>query len=157
MHLQLYYLNLRERGNDKFPQSGEYSIRAQQCAIFDGQLDALQERLSAYHKTGFKLRTTASYLASVLSTSYDHNGDALSSSPKNTPGRAHRMLSAGSSTLGLQGNVTQLSNSIGLLLGTSHSKEIPKAELCDRFKTLLIKCVDFLINTGKILLLNLIF
>lgn len=63
LHLILDHMELRERSNCTKNRSCVTVIRDAQVALFDGELDVFTARLS--NQTGFRLRSTASYLAST--------------------------------------------------------------------------------------------
>lgn len=69
LHVILDYVELIERLQCR-TSSTCVSIRDAQVALFDGELDALTTKISSH--SGFRLRSTASYLASA---SYLTSGD----------------------------------------------------------------------------------
>lgn len=119
LHLILSHIELRERSHCGVGTICVAVARDAQVALFDGELDALTARVSTHH--GFRLRSTASYLASVLTTSSEQSDHGSRSS------------------------------SYGSLQGTSNIviKEAGKGELSERLRSILIRAVEFITTADQ--------
>ncbi|KAK2579125.1 hypothetical protein KPH14_001295 [Odynerus spinipes] len=119
LHLILNHMELKERSECNKCTMCIPAIRDAQVALFDGELDTLTAKVSTH--SGFKLRSTASYLASA---SY---------------------LTSVLTTSSEQSDHGSRSSSYGSLHGTSTSiiRETGKGELYDRFRMILTRAVEF--------------
>ncbi|XP_051169183.1 lysosomal-trafficking regulator isoform X2 [Leptopilina boulardi] len=120
LHLVLSYVELQEKMNCGKEKLCVSVIRNAQVALFDGELDSLT--LKVLNESGFRLKNTASYLASAsyLTSVLTTSGEQLDK--------------------GLQSS----SNESLLETFTSISRELAKGELNDRFRMVLNKAVDFI-------------
>ena len=125
LHLILSHVELGERAHCGTEKSCVLVARDAQVALFDGELDALTTKVSSH--SGFRLRSTTSYLASasyltsVLTTSSEQSDHGSRSS---SYGSLHATLN----TL---------------------SREPGKGELNERFRTVLNKAVDFITTADE--------
>ncbi|XP_012252611.2 lysosomal-trafficking regulator [Athalia rosae] len=119
LHFTLSYMELKERSQCGIGTHCVSVARDAQVALFDGELDALTARVSTHH--GFRLRSTASYLASVLTTSSEQSDHGSRSS------------------------------SYGSLQGTSSViiREAGKGELSERLRAILIRAVEFITTADQ--------
>ncbi|XP_043669052.1 lysosomal-trafficking regulator isoform X1 [Vespula pensylvanica] len=119
LHLILNHMELKEMSECNKCTMCIPAIRDAQVALFDGELDALTAKISTH--SGFRLRSTASYLASA---SY---------------------LTTVLTTSSEQSDHGSRSSSYGSLHGTSVSvvRETGKGELYDRFRMVLTRAVEF--------------
>lgn len=119
LHLVLSYGELQETMNCGKEKLCVSVIRSAQVALFDGELDALT--LKVLSESGFRLKNTASYLASTsyLTSVLTTSGEQLDK--------------------GLQSS----SNESLTETFTSISRELAKGELNERFRMVLNKAVDF--------------
>ncbi|XP_046418983.1 lysosomal-trafficking regulator isoform X1 [Neodiprion fabricii] len=119
LHLILTHVELRERSECGIGTICVSVARDAQVALFDGELDTLTARVSSHH--GFRLRSTASYLASVLTTSSEQSDHGSRSS------------------------------SYGSLQGTSNTvvREAGKGELSERLRAILIRAVEFITTADQ--------
>ncbi|XP_033229888.1 lysosomal-trafficking regulator isoform X2 [Belonocnema kinseyi] len=125
LHLILSHVELRERANCGTDKSCVLVTRDAQVALFDGELDALTSKVSSH--SGFRLRSTASYLASA---SY---------------------LTSVLTTSSEQSDQGSRSSSYGSLHGSLNtiSREPGKGELNERFRTVLNKAVEFITTADE--------
>ncbi|XP_054002539.1 lysosomal-trafficking regulator isoform X2 [Hylaeus anthracinus] len=120
MHLILNYMELKEKSDCTKNRSCVSVVRDAQVALFDGELDVLASKVS--NQSGFRLRSTASYLASayhitsVFTTSSDQSDHGSRSS---SFGSLHAPTVA---TL----------------------REPGKGELLERFRIILTRAVEFI-------------
>ncbi|XP_046739127.1 lysosomal-trafficking regulator isoform X3 [Diprion similis] len=119
LHLILSHVELRERSECGIGTICVSVARDAQVALFDGELDTLTARVSSHH--GFRLRSTASYLASMLTTSSEQSDHGSRSS------------------------------SYGSLQGTSNTvvREAGKGELSERLRAILIRAVEFITTADQ--------
>ncbi|XP_026675054.1 lysosomal-trafficking regulator isoform X2 [Ceratina calcarata] len=120
VHVTLNHVELRERSHCVKNRTCITVVRDAQVALFDGELDVLTAKVS--NQSGFRLRSTASYLASashitsIFTTSSDqsdHGSPSSSYASLHTP-------------------------SVGTL------REPGKGELLDRFRVILTRAVEFI-------------
>ncbi|XP_024939057.1 lysosomal-trafficking regulator isoform X2 [Cephus cinctus] len=125
LHLILNHVELRERSQCGATTNCVTVVRDAQVALFDGELDALTARVSTHH--GFRLRSTASYLASAT------------------------YLTSVLTTSSEQSDHGSRSSSYGSLQGAPNSmtKEPGKGELNERFRTILIRAVEFITTANQ--------
>ncbi|XP_014603828.1 PREDICTED: lysosomal-trafficking regulator isoform X1 [Polistes canadensis] len=125
LHLILNHMELKERSECNKCAMCIPAIRDAQVALFDGELDALTEKVSTH--SGFRLRSTTSYLASA---SY---------------------LTTVLTTSSEQSDHGSRSSSYGSLHGTSTSviRETGKGELYDRFRMILTRAVEFVTTADE--------
>ncbi|CAK9830368.1 Lysosomal-trafficking regulator [Anthophora retusa] len=120
LHLILNHMELKEKSHCVKNRSCVSVVRDAQVALFDGELDVLTAKVS--NQSGFRLRSTASYLASashitsVFTTSSDQ-------SDHGSPSSSYISLHA---------------PSVALL------REPGKGELLDRFRLILTRAVEFI-------------
>ncbi|XP_015121948.1 lysosomal-trafficking regulator [Diachasma alloeum] len=119
LHLILNHVELNERHQCGAESSCVTVIRDAQVVLFDGELDFLMAKVSTH--SGFRLRSTASYLASA---SY---------------------LTSVLTTSSEQSDHESRSSSYGSLHGSNTSVREPgRGEINERFKTIIVKTVEFL-------------
>ncbi|XP_023288682.1 lysosomal-trafficking regulator isoform X2 [Orussus abietinus] len=125
LHLVLNHMELKERSQCGTNTMCVSVVRDAQVALFDGELDAVTTRVSSH--SGFRLRSAASYLASA---SY---------------------LTSALTTSSEQSDPGSRSSSYGSIHGTLGSivREPGRGELNDRFRTILIRAVDFVTSSDK--------
>ncbi|XP_023246507.1 lysosomal-trafficking regulator [Copidosoma floridanum] len=119
LHVVLNYAEFKERAQCGANKSCVSAVRDAQVALFDGELDILTSKVSSH--SGFRLKSTASYIASISYTT------ALTTSSEHSD-HGSRSLSYSNLPIGLN----------------SLSREPGKGELNDRFRMTLNRVVDFL-------------
>nr|CAD7196152.1 unnamed protein product [Timema douglasi] len=139
MLLQLSYVERHERLTCGHDARCVLVSRDAQCKVLESILDLLLDKIPM---AGFKMRPNTSFLRTVLSPSYEEpqtNGvDSLYLSHKD------QSLSSSNSNSVSSFNSSQGSRKLPA------SKEVPRGEVIDRFKTVLGKAVDFLINSDPV-------
>ncbi|XP_011300955.1 lysosomal-trafficking regulator isoform X2 [Fopius arisanus] len=119
LHLILNHVELNERHKCGSDSPCVTVVRDAQVVLFDGELDFLMAKVSTH--SGFRLRSTASYLASA---SY---------------------LTSVLTTSSEQSDHESRSSSYGSLHGSNTSVREPgRGEINERFKTIIVKTVEFL-------------
>ncbi|XP_016837232.1 lysosomal-trafficking regulator isoform X2 [Nasonia vitripennis] len=119
MHVILNHTELKERSQCGVSKVCVTAVRDAQVALFDGELDILTAKVSNH--SGFRLKSTASYLAS---SSYMNNALTTSSEQSDHGSR---------------------SSSYGSLhVNLNTMREPGKGELNERFRLILNRAVDFL-------------
>ncbi|GFG30500.1 hypothetical protein Cfor_08123, partial [Coptotermes formosanus] len=129
IHLQLSYMEKVERSTCGGEARCVSALREAQCVLLEGELDVIQDMITfLQHPSGAKLISTTSFLTAGFLEM-----QSLTNSGPN-PVSSSFQSSLGSAKLG-GGN--------GL---ASVLREIPRGEISDRFRTVIVKSVDFLIN-----------
>ncbi|XP_069691772.1 lysosomal-trafficking regulator isoform X2 [Periplaneta americana] len=138
MQLQLSYMEKLER-NTCGPQARCVSaLREAHCVLLEGQLDVIQDMITFLQQpTATKLLNTTSFLTAVLTTSYD----AEQTLGANLEMRGFTNSGSNPGSPGFQnckpGNGNSSINTV---------REVPRGEINERFKTVIVKSVDFLVN-----------
>nr|CAD7400993.1 unnamed protein product [Timema cristinae] len=139
MLLQLSYVERHERLTCGHDARCVLVSRDAQCKVLESILDLLLDKIPM---AGFKMRPNTSFLRTVLSPSYEEH-------PTNDVDSLYLSHKGQSFSSSNSNSVSSFNSSQG-----SHklpaSKEVPRGEVIDRFKTVLGKAVDFLINSDPV-------
>ncbi|XP_063221149.1 lysosomal-trafficking regulator isoform X2 [Bacillus rossius redtenbacheri] len=136
--LQLTFVEQWERGSCGVESFCVTIARNAQCAVLEGALDILWDKLTATFQPNSNIRNNV-FLASVLSTSYDELPLHSANERLSSMSVAYRKPAFSSQ-----------SGSYSSFISKTHAhKEIPRSELNERFKSVLVKAVDFVINIGS--------
>ncbi|GLH06434.1 Neurobeachin [Gryllus bimaculatus] len=133
LQLQLSYLERTERSNCGVHATCVTALRETQCVILEGSLDILQDKIASVQSFGSKLKNPTSFFSS------DQLYHSSCEPPKlehGQPSSAHQIYSSTSSG----------GSAVGKASTGVQSKEVPRSELNDRLKNIIVKSVDFLTN-----------
>ncbi|XP_078037136.1 lysosomal-trafficking regulator mauve isoform X2 [Augochlora pura] len=121
LHLILNHMELKEKSHCTKTKNCVSVVRDAQVALFDGELDILMAKVS--NQSGFRLRSTASYLASA-----SHIASVFTTSSEQSD---HGSRSSSFTSLHAQSTMTTM-------------REPGKGELLDRFRIVLTRAVEFI-------------
>ncbi|XP_076673285.1 lysosomal-trafficking regulator mauve isoform X3 [Andrena cerasifolii] len=125
LHLILNHMELKEKSHCTKNRGCASTVRDAQIALFDGELDVLTAKVSS--QSGFRLRSTASYLASAAHIT----SVFTTSSDQSDPGsRSSSFTSLHTPTV-------------------ASSREPGKGELLDRFRIILSRAVEFITSADE--------
>ncbi|XP_076389629.1 lysosomal-trafficking regulator mauve isoform X1 [Megachile rotundata] len=120
LHLILNHMELKEKSHCTKNRTCVSIVRDAQVALFDGELDVLATKVS--NQSGFRLRSTASYLASA---SHITSVFTTSSDQSDHGSRSSSYTSLHPSSIAI-------------------SREPGKGEILDRFRVILTRAVEFI-------------